>query len=63
MDYAASPPRDSLLTYYRHTMGSNPLIRLGQQDISAHVDLRRESAWLPPLKQSVCAAAAGKSTM
>jgi SAM-dependent MidA family methyltransferase len=40
MDYAASPPRDSLLTYYRHTMGSDPLIRLGQQDISAHVDLR-----------------------
>jgi hypothetical protein len=26
---------------------------------SAHVELRRESAWLPPLKQSVCAAAAG----
>jgi SAM-dependent MidA family methyltransferase len=40
MDYAASPPRDSLLTYYRHTMGSDPLVRLGQQDISAHVDLR-----------------------
>jgi hypothetical protein len=30
---------------------------------SAHVDLRRESAWLPPLKQSVCAAAAGESSM
>src|SRR5579859_838145 len=40
MDYAASPPRDSLLTYYRHTMGSDPLIRLGRQDISVHVDLR-----------------------
>jgi SAM-dependent MidA family methyltransferase len=40
MDYAASPPRDSLLTYYRHTMGSDPLVRLGEQDISAHVDLR-----------------------
>jgi hypothetical protein len=26
---------------------------------SAHVELRRESAWLPPLTQSVCAAAAG----
>jgi len=39
MDYAASPPRDSLLTYYRHTMGSDPLVRLGQQDISVHVDL------------------------
>ena len=24
---------------------------------SAHVDLRREGAWLPPLAQSVCAAA------
>jgi SAM-dependent MidA family methyltransferase len=40
MDYTASPPRDSLLTYYRHTMGSDPLVRLGEQDISAHVDLR-----------------------
>jgi hypothetical protein len=29
---------------------------------SAHVDLRRETAWLPPLKQSLCAAAAGKSS-
>lgn len=29
---------------------------------SAHVDLRRESAWLPPLKQSVCAARAGKAS-
>ena len=29
---------------------------------SAHVELRRESAWLPPLKQSVCAAAAGLSS-
>jgi len=40
LDYAASPPRDSLLTYFRHTMGSDPLIRLGRQDISVHVDLR-----------------------
>jgi SAM-dependent MidA family methyltransferase len=40
IDYAASPPRDSLLTYYRHTMGSDPLVRLGRQDISAHTDLR-----------------------
>ena len=40
LDYTASPPRDSLLTYYRHTLGSDPLVRLGQQDISAHVDLR-----------------------
>jgi hypothetical protein len=40
IDYTASPPRDSLLTYYRHTLGSDPLIRLGEQDISARVDLR-----------------------
>jgi SAM-dependent MidA family methyltransferase len=40
IDYAASPPRDTLLTYYRHTLGSDPLVRLGQQDISTHVDLR-----------------------
>ena len=40
MDYTASPPRDSLLTYYKHTLGSDPLVRLGRQDISAHVDLR-----------------------
>jgi SAM-dependent MidA family methyltransferase len=40
VDYTASPPRDSLLTYHRHTLGSDPLVRLGQQDISARVDLR-----------------------
>lgn len=40
LDYTASPPRDSLLTYYRHTLGSDPLVRLGQQDVSAHVDVR-----------------------
>ncbi|MDQ3810953.1 MAG: SAM-dependent methyltransferase [Chloroflexota bacterium] len=28
----------SLLTYYRHTLGSDPLVRLGEQDISVHVD-------------------------
>lgn len=28
----------TLLTYYRHTLGSDPLVRVGQQDISAHVD-------------------------
>jgi len=28
----------TLLTYYRHTLGSDPLVRLGEQDISAHVD-------------------------
>ncbi len=40
IDYTASPPRDSLLTYYRHTLGSDPFVRLGEQDISARVDLR-----------------------
>jgi hypothetical protein len=29
---------------------------------SAHVDLRRESAWLPSLKESMCAAANGKTS-
>jgi hypothetical protein len=29
---------------------------------SAHVDLRREAAWLPPLKQSVCAASRGRTS-
>ena len=29
---------------------------------STHVDLRRETAWLPPLKQSLCAAAAGQAS-
>ena len=28
----------TLLTYYRHTMGSDPLVRVGRQDISTHVD-------------------------
>jgi SAM-dependent MidA family methyltransferase len=31
-------PQGTLLTYWRHTLGSDPLVRLGQQDISAHVD-------------------------
>jgi SAM-dependent MidA family methyltransferase len=33
-----SRTQGTLLTYYRHTMGSDPLVRLGRQDISAHVD-------------------------
>jgi SAM-dependent MidA family methyltransferase len=28
----------TLLTYYRHTLGSDPLVRLGEQDISVNVD-------------------------
>jgi SAM-dependent MidA family methyltransferase len=31
-------PQGTLLTYYRHTLGSDPLVRLGRQDISAQVD-------------------------
>jgi SAM-dependent MidA family methyltransferase len=31
-------PQGTLLTYYRHMLGSDPLVRLGEQDISAHVD-------------------------
>jgi SAM-dependent MidA family methyltransferase len=33
-----SRTQGTLLTYYRHTMGSDPLVRLGRQDLSAHVD-------------------------
>lgn len=33
-----SRPQGTLLTYYRHTLGSDPLQRLGEQDISVHVD-------------------------
>jgi len=28
----------TLLTYYAHTLGSDPLVRVGEQDITAHVD-------------------------
>lgn len=31
-------PQGTLLTYYRHTQGSDPFVRVGRQDISAHVD-------------------------
>ncbi len=33
-----SRQQGTLLTYYRHTLGSDPLQRLGEQDISVHVD-------------------------
>lgn len=33
-----SRPMGTLLTYFRHTLGSDPLVRLGRQDISSHVD-------------------------
>jgi hypothetical protein len=45
-----------------HAGPNGKLVPMRMED-SAHVDLRRESAWLPPLGQSVCAAAAGKSSM
>ncbi len=31
-------PQGTLLTYFRHTLGSDPLVRVGRQDISTHVD-------------------------
>jgi SAM-dependent MidA family methyltransferase len=31
-------PQGTLLTYYQHTIGSDPLVRLGLQDISVNVD-------------------------
>ena len=37
-DMFAARPQGTLRTYYRHTLGSDPLVRLGEQDISAHVD-------------------------
>ena len=36
--YAAQRNRGTLLCYYRHQTEENPYIRLGQQDITAHVD-------------------------
>ncbi len=33
-----SRPQGTLLTYYRHTLGSDPLVRVGRQDVSTHVD-------------------------
>jgi hypothetical protein len=41
-----------------HAGPDGKLIPVHLED-SAHVDLRRETAWLPPLKQSLCAAAVG----
>ncbi len=31
-------PRGTLLCYYKHTTSENPYIRIGEQDITAHVD-------------------------
>jgi hypothetical protein len=44
-----------------HAGPDGKLVPMRMED-SAHVDLRRETAWLPPLKQSVCAAAAGRTS-
>jgi hypothetical protein len=41
-----------------HKDADGKLVPLHVED-STHVDLRRETAWLPPLKQSLCAANAG----
>jgi SAM-dependent MidA family methyltransferase len=46
LDYGYSAPdlyspnrrHGTLLTYYAHTLGSDPLVRVGEQDITAHVD-------------------------
>ncbi|MDO8568991.1 MAG: SAM-dependent methyltransferase, partial [Dehalococcoidales bacterium] len=36
--YAPHRGRGTLVTYYRHTCGSDPYARVGEQDITAHVD-------------------------
>ncbi|MBI2863983.1 MAG: SAM-dependent methyltransferase [Chloroflexi bacterium] len=36
--YSASRPRGTLLCYYRHSYLEDPYVRVGQQDITAHVD-------------------------
>ncbi|MCC6175941.1 MAG: SAM-dependent methyltransferase [Chloroflexi bacterium] len=36
--YAPSRRYGTLLTYRAHTLGSDPLVRVGEQDITAHVD-------------------------
>ncbi len=44
-----------------HVGPNGQLVPMHIED-STHVDLRRETAWLPPLKQSLCAAAAGQAS-
>ena len=36
--YAASRNRGTLRCYYKHTLSANPYVRVGEQDITAHVD-------------------------
>ena len=37
--YAPWRREGTLLTYYRHTPGSNPYVRIGEQDMSCHIDI------------------------
>ena len=51
--FAAHRTRGTLLCYYRHQTEENPYIRLGLQDITAHVDFTTlmkygEELWLQP---------------
>jgi SAM-dependent MidA family methyltransferase len=36
--YASHRKKGTLLCYYRHTVHENPYIRIGEQDITAHID-------------------------
>jgi SAM-dependent MidA family methyltransferase len=36
--YAPEKCQGTLLTYYKHTCGSDPYVRIGQQDMTTHVD-------------------------
>ena len=47
--YAPWRSEGTLLTYYRHTPGSDPYTRVGEQDISCHVDV-------DAVTQAACAA-------
>ena len=40
--YAPGRGRGTLMTYYRHACGSDPYVRVGTQDITAHVDFTAE---------------------
>jgi len=37
--YSSRYPRGTLCAYYRHSVSENPYVRIGQQDLTAHVDL------------------------
>ena len=42
--YSTKRPNGTLMCHYRHTTSNNPFQRVGQQDITAHVDLTSLSA-------------------